>query len=92
MFYFQAKKYIYNKTKPTASPLQVARSRQAHGFSIKKKIQRMRNRTHHVAGACKNPITSLAEIKPHYPIQKQTKIRTQQTKHTNTEDRAQRCL
>ena len=52
----------------------------------------MRNRTHHVPGACKNLITLLAKIKPHYPIQKQTKIRTQQTKHTNTEDRAQRCL
>ena len=47
--------------KPTASPLQVARSRQAHGFSIKKKKNtENRNRTHHVAGACKNPITSLA--------------------------------
>ena len=42
-------------------------------------------KSHHIA-------SSLAEIKPHYPIQKQTKHKTQQTKHTDTEDRAQRCL
>ena len=48
----------------------------------------MRNWTHHVAGAWQNPITSCRRWqKDQTPIQKQTKYRTQQTKH-----RAQRCL
>ena len=48
----------------------------------------MRNWTHHVAGAWQNPITSRHRWqRDQTPIQKQTKHKTQQTKH-----RAQRCL
>ena len=53
------KKYIYiyitklspRQAKTTVSPLQVARSRQAHRFSTKKKNQKIRNWTHHVASS-----------------------------------------
>ena len=70
------------QAKPTTSPLQVARSRQAHGFSIKKKIQRMRNRTHHVASSLadrSNPITQY-KSKPNTELSKPNTL-TQRTEH-----------
>ena len=100
MFYFQAKKKAQKKfelksgkkkkivTKPSPQRAQyiteVARSRQAHEFSTKKKksIQRIRNETHHVAGREMKPFMSLAEkSNPNtvYTEQKQNKL--QQTKH-----------
>ena len=76
------------QAKPTVSPLQVARSRQAHGFSTKKK-KNTKNQKLNPSHHWQNPITSRRRWqRDQTPIQKQTKHRElQQTKH-----RAQRCL
>ena len=75
--------YIYNKAKPTASPLQVAYSRQAHRFSTKKKkkIQKIRNWTHHIAGRIPSRrIVAGREIKPQY----KSKLNTKNSSKPNT--------
>ena len=80
------KKKIVTKPSPQRAQYitEVARSRQAHEFSTKKKksIQRIRNETHHVASREIKPIMSLVEkSNPNtvYTAQKQNKL--QQTKH-----------
>ena len=63
---FKKKEKIVTEPNPQQAQqiTKVACSRQAHGFSTKKKkksIQRIRNETHHFAGREMKPITSLAE-------------------------------
>ena len=68
--------HIYNKAKPTASPLQVARSRQAHGFSTKKKKKNTENQKLNPSRRWQNPITLRRRWqRDQTPIQKQTKHR-----------------
>ena len=76
------------QAKPTASPLQVARSRQAHSQPKKKKNTESKIEPNQPIMSLVPGITSRHRWqRDQTPIQKQTKHRTQQTKH-----KAQRCL
>ena len=80
------------QAKPTTSPLQVARSRQAHGFSTKIYIYiyiyRIRNSTHHVASSLaerSNPNTKANQTQRTPANQTQRCLSTKKKKIPNTQ-------